>query len=147
MKTLIEVLMVEDNRGDVILTEEAIIQARLPYRVHVVRDGSDAMVFVRRQGPFADAPRPDLIVLDLRLPRKGGREVLEELRSDPLWQTIPLVIVSSSRSELALAGPHALPSQCSMTKPSTFAGYVELVQAIEAFRQRVRAANEGDTKT
>ncbi|OGV73192.1 MAG: hypothetical protein A3K19_30120 [Lentisphaerae bacterium RIFOXYB12_FULL_65_16] len=115
--------------------QEAFLAAGLSCRVSVVPDGVEAMAYLCRQGKYAAAIRPDLIVLDLKLPRKSGREVLEEIRPDPDLSEIPLVVLSSSRSELELARPRTLPGQCCMAKPSTFGGYLELVRAIEAFRR------------
>jgi len=130
----VEVLMVEDNRGDVVLVETAIERAGLPYHVSVVSDGVEAVEFLHRRGKYAEAPRPELITLDLKLPRKNGCEVLEEIRPDPDLRAIPLVLLSSSSSELRRARSYGLPAECYLVKPSTFQGFVELVQAIEAFR-------------
>jgi CheY-like chemotaxis protein len=101
--------------------------------MNVVRDGVEAMKYLRRQPPYENAPRPDLIVLDLKLPLKNGREVLEEMEPNPEWRDIPIVLLSSSRTELELARSIQLPAQSFMVKPSTFAGYVELVRSITAF--------------
>jgi CheY-like chemotaxis protein len=130
----VEVLMVEDNRGDVVLVEAAIEKAGLPYHVTVVSDGAEAVEFLLRRGNYADAPRPDLIMLDLKLPRKNGCEVLYEIQPDPVVGKIPLVLLSSSKSELKRARSYGLPAECYLAKPSTFQGYVDLVAAIEVFR-------------
>lgn len=131
----IEVLMVEDNRGDVVLVEEAFGKLGLGHHLNVVPDGVEALEYLHHQGKYTAAVLPDLIVLDLKLPRKSGREVIEEMRPDPALCAIPLVILSSSRSELELARRRQLPRQRCLVKPSTFAGYVEMVQTVEAFRQ------------
>lgn len=138
---MVEVLMVEDNRGDVVLVQEAAEQVGLGYHVTMARDGVEAMDFLRRQGEFSQAPRPDLIILDLKLPHKSGREVLGEIMADPSLRRIPLVILSSSESEMLLAKSARLPEECYKFKPGTYEGFLQLVRAIEAFRQK---AVEGD---
>ncbi len=135
----VEVLVVEDNRGDVVLMQEAMKQAALSYRVTVISDGTEAMDFLHHRGKHVRAPRPDLILLDLKLPRKNGREVLDEIRPDPSLREIPVVLLSSSHSELDLARSHELPPECYVVKPGTYEGYVALVRDIEAFRQRAAA--------
>lgn len=136
----VEVLMVEDNRGDVVLVQAAMEKVGLTHNVTVVSDGAEAIDFLHRRGPYALAPRPDLIMLDLKLPRKCGREVLNEIQLDPVLRAIPLVFLSSSRSELELARAFQLPAECYLEKPNTFQGFVDLVRAIEAFR--CKAAKE-----
>jgi len=140
----VEVLMVEDNRGDVVLVEEAMAKAGLTHTVTVVPDGVEAMAYLRRRGAYADAARPDLIVLDLKLPRKSGREVLDEIRPDPALNAIPIVILSSSRSELEVARSNGRPEERCIAKPATFADYVDLVKVIEAFRYTSREGHRGD---
>jgi two-component system, chemotaxis family, response regulator Rcp1 len=135
----IEVLMVEDNRGDVVLVREAAEQVGLGYHVTMARDGVEGMEFLRRQGQFANAPRPDLIILDLKMPHMSGREVLAEVMADPSLRRIPLVILSSSESEMLLARSAKLPEECYQFKPGTYEGFLKLVQAIEAFRRRAVA--------
>ncbi len=132
----VEVLLVEDNRGDVILIQEAMEHAGLTHAVNVASDGVEAMKFLRRSGKYTHAPRPDLILLDLKLPRKNGREVLAEILPDPTLCTIPVIILSSSRSELELARTYKLPPECYIVKPSTFEGFVELVRTLETLRHR-----------
>jgi len=131
----VEVLMVEDNRGDVVLVEEAMARLGLDHHVTVVPDGVEAVAYLQRQGRYTGTARPGLIILDLKLPRKSGLEVLDVIVADPGLRSIPRVIVSSSMSELELAREHALPGQRCLPKPSTFAGYVELLRTIEAFRR------------
>src|SRR3989304_1810514 len=94
----IEILLVEDNPGDARLTIEAMREAKVRNRIHVVEDGVEAMAFLRREGRYGDAPRPDLILLDLNLPRKDGREVLAEVKADPALKRIPVVILTTSRA-------------------------------------------------
>ena len=140
----VEVLMVEDNRGDVVLVEEAMAKAGLDHAVNVVSDGVEAIDYLHRLGAYAAAAKPDLIVLDLKLPRKSGREVLAEIRPDPALNTIPVVILSSSRSELEIARSHSRPEERCIAKPTTFAGYVDLVKVIEQFRHAAQGGDGGD---
>jgi two-component system response regulator len=137
----VEVLMVEDNRGDVVLVQAAIEEAGLPYHVTVVSDGAEALEFLHRRGKYSESSRPDLIMLDLKLPRKNGCEVLDEIRLDPAVGHIPLVLLSSSKSELKRARSYGLPPECYLEKAATFQDFVELVRTIEAFRRK--AAEEG----
>jgi two-component system, chemotaxis family, response regulator Rcp1 len=130
----IEVLMADDNPGDVVLVREAAAQAGLRYRITEVHDGIEAVAYLRGTGAYAGAARPDLIVLDLNLPRRTGREVLGDIQPDPVLSAIPLVALSSSRSELDRTRPQMRSTQTAMAKPATFAAYVEMLGAIEAFR-------------
>lgn len=134
--TPVEVLMVEDNRGDVVLVQAAIEKAGLPYQLTVVSDGAEAVEFLHRRGKYAASTRPELITLDLKLPCKNGCEVLEDIRLDPVLGEIPLVLLSSSKSELRRARSYGLPAECYLEKPCTYQGFVELVLAIEAFRSK-----------
>ena len=131
----IDVLMVEDNRGDVVLLREALAKAEINYRVTVVCDGIEALNYLRRQGRHVDAMRPELIILDLKLPRKSGREVLDGISRDAGLIEIPVVVFSRSRSELTLARSQSLPQRCFMVKPSTFAEYVSAAGSMETFRR------------
>jgi len=140
----VEVLMVEDNRGDVVLVREAMAAAGFEHCLNVVPDGVEAMAYLHRKGPYAHAARPDLVVLDLKLPRKSGREVLDEIRPDPDLNRIPIVILSSSKSELELARSQYRPEERCIAKPSTFGNYVELVKLIETFRLAPREYPHGD---
>lgn len=133
-----EVLMVEDNPGDVVLLREALTKAGIHYRITVMRDGMEALEYLRRQGKHSAAISPELIVLDLKLPRKSGREILDDIRNDHELLTIPLIVLSSSRSELELARLQDKPGRSFMVKPSTFPDYVALAGAIEAFRLETR---------
>jgi CheY-like chemotaxis protein len=130
-----EILMVEDNRGDVVLLQEAVRKTGLGYHINVVPDGVEALSYLHKQGKYAEAIMPDLIILDLKLPRKSGREVIDEIQLDPSLYAIPLIVFSSSRSELELARAHKLPGQKYVVKPSKFEGYVQFVQSIEDIRQ------------
>ena len=132
----LKILMVEDNRGDVVLLDEAFDRSGASHCIHVVCDGVEALEVLRRQGAHAQAPRPDVIVLDLKLPRKGGREVLEDILPDPDLRCIPIVVLSSSESELELIRNLHLPMGLCIAKPSTFAGYVEIAGIIISHGRR-----------
>jgi chemotaxis family two-component system response regulator Rcp1 len=129
----IEILMVEDSPTDAQLTIEALHAAKIVNRLSHVEDGVEALQFLRRQGPYADAPRPDLILLDLNLPRKDGREVLEELKRDPDLKVIPVVVLTTSRSEQDVLRSYQLHANCYITKPVDFTQFMGVVKAIESF--------------
>jgi len=129
----IEILMVEDSPSDVLMTREAIADAKLANRLHVVTDGVEAMAFLRREGQYASAPRPDLVLLDWNLPKKSGREVLEEVKSDPLLKVIPVVILTSSKAESDVLKAYGLHANCFITKPVDFSSFVNLVTSINHF--------------
>lgn len=114
---LVEILLVDDDPGDVQLVREAFEDGRLSNRLHVAKDGEQAMAFLRRADAFANAPRPDLILLDLNMPRMGGREVLAELKSDPDLATIPVAIVTGNESEGEILKAYNLGVDCYITKP------------------------------
>ena len=113
----IEILLVEDNPGDVRLTIEGLNEGKVRNNLHVARDGVEALEFLRHQGRFADAVRPDLILLDLNLPRMDGREVLAHVKSDPLLKTIPIVVLTTSRAERDILNSYVLQANCYITKP------------------------------
>ena len=129
----IEILMVEDSPSDAQLTIEALSAAKIANHLTHVEDGVDAMNLLRRQGPYSDAPRPDLILLDLNLPRKDGREMLAELKQDPILKTIPVVVLTTSRSEQDVLRSYELHANCYITKPVDFAQFMEVVKSIEHF--------------
>ena len=129
----VEILLVDDNIGDVVLTKEALKGAEFPNRVSVVRDGCEALEFLRRTGKFAKASRPDLILLDINLPRKNGCEVLEEVRSDEELRLIPIVILTSSEAEDDIRRSYELGANCFVTKPADLDEMVRVVQAINHF--------------
>ena len=131
--TPIEILLVEDSRGDVRLTQEAHKEAKVANNLSVVDDGEKALRFVRKEGEYAEAPRPDLILLDLNLPRKDGREVLEEIKSDPELRAIPVVILTTSRAEEDVLRAYNLYANCYITKPIDFGQFMEVVRTIEQF--------------
>ncbi len=129
----IEILMVEDSPTDAQLTVEALHAAKVVNRLSHVEDGVEALRFLRRQGPYAEAPRPDLILLDLNLPRKDGREVLDELKRDPDLKVIPVVVLTTSRSEQDVLRSYQLHANCYITKPVDFTQFMEVVKTIEHF--------------
>ena len=129
----VEILLVDDNIGDVVLMKEALKGAEFPNRVSVVRDGCEALEFLRRTGKFASASRPDLILLDINMPRKNGCEVLEEVRSDEDLRLIPIVILTSSEAEDDIRRSYELGANCFVTKPADLDEMVRVVQAINHF--------------
>jgi chemotaxis family two-component system response regulator Rcp1 len=129
----IQILMIEDNEGDVLLTMRAFKTAKVSNNLNVVRDGVEAMDFLHRRGDFASAPRPDLVLLDLNLPRRDGRQVLADMKADPLLRSIPVVILTSSKAEDDVARMYDLHANCYIVKPVDFHRLIEIVQAIEGF--------------
>jgi two-component system, chemotaxis family, response regulator Rcp1 len=129
----VEILLVEDSPSDTELTVEALKEAKVRNHLSIVEDGVQAMEFLRRQGEFKDAPRPDLIMLDLNLPRKDGREVLAELKSDNDLKAIPVVILTTSRAEQDVLRAYQLNANCYITKPVDFEQFLEVVRSIESF--------------
>src|SRR5689334_17976974 len=116
----IEVLLVEDDPGDVLMTREAFEDYKVANQLHVVQDGADAMAFLLREGDFADAPRPDLILLDLNLPRMDGREVLQAVKSDAELSSIPVVVLTTSEAEEDVLRSYSLHANAYVTKPVDF---------------------------
>lgn len=129
----IDILLVEDNPGDVELVKEALSDAKVRNALHVVTDGVQAMQFLRREGPYAQAPCPDLVLLDLNLPRKNGREVLQEMKSDPNLSFIPVVVLTSSRQEEDILRTYRLHANCYISKPVDFEQFLNVVKSIEDF--------------
>ena len=129
----IEILLVEDNPGDVELTREALHDTKVHMRLSVVNDGVQAMAFLRREGEYADAPRPDLILLDLNLPKKDGRGVLADVKQDPALRNIPVVVLTSSQAEQDIVRAYELHANCYVTKPVDLDQFVKIVQSIEQF--------------
>ena len=129
----IEILLVEANPGDARLTIEAMRIAKMSNRMHVVEDGIEAMEYLRRQGRFADAPRPDIVLLDLNLPKKDGREVLAEMKSDPDLKRIPVVVLTTSQSEEDVLRAYNLHANCYVTKPVDFEQFMRVVRQIDEF--------------
>jgi chemotaxis family two-component system response regulator Rcp1 len=129
----IEVLLVEDSPGDVRLTQEAFRDSGKPVRLHLAADGVEAMAFLRAEGIYADAPRPDLILLDLNLPKMDGREVLKEIKRDLNLKTIPTIILTTSDDEADVLISYQLQANCYLRKPAHWDAFDKLVRSINAF--------------
>jgi two-component system, chemotaxis family, response regulator Rcp1 len=129
----LEILLIEDSPADVRLTKEALLSSKVINRLNVAMDGAEALAFLRRTGKYADAPRPDLILLDLNLPKKNGREVLAEIKADPALRRVPVVVVTSSRAEEDIVKSYDLHANCYVTKPLDLDKFVEVVRGIEDF--------------
>jgi len=129
----IEVLLVEDSPGDVRLTQEAFRDANRSIHLHVVSDGVEAMTFLRREGAHVDAPRPDLILLDLNLPKMDGREVLAQIKEDASLKTIPTVILTTSEAEVDIVKSYQLHANCYLSKPVQLDAFESLVKSINDF--------------
>lgn len=129
----IEILLAEDNPGDVKLTQKALEKGKIQNTLHVVNDGVEAMTFLRQEGEYADAPRPDLFLLDLNMPRMGGREVLEALDEEESLGRIPVVILTSSEAEQDIIDSYDRHANAYLTKPVNFEGFVDIIHRIEEF--------------
>jgi chemotaxis family two-component system response regulator Rcp1 len=128
-----EVLLVEDSVGDVRLTREALKDAKVHVHLQVASDGIEAMAFLKHEGQHVNAPRPDLILLDLNLPKKDGRQVLEEIKQSPSLQSIPVVILTTSASEADILRSYMLHANCYITKPVDLNGFLDVVKSIDNF--------------
>jgi two-component system, chemotaxis family, response regulator Rcp1 len=128
-----EVLLVEDSPGDVRLTREALKEGKVRNNLSVVSDGVEAMEFLRREGQYADAPRPDIVLLDLNMPRKDGREVLAEMKSDETLKRIPVVILTTSEAEQDILRTYDLHANCYLTKPVDLEQFISIVKSVEDF--------------
>jgi chemotaxis family two-component system response regulator Rcp1 len=129
----IEVLLVEDNAGDIRLTEEAFKEGKIRLNLSVARDGVEAMAFLRKEGSFVHTARPDLVLLDLNLPRKDGREVLREMKNDPRLLRIPVVVLTTSESDEDILDTYGFHANCYITKPVDIDQFVRVVKLIEEF--------------
>ena len=129
----VEVLLVEDDPGDVILTQEGLRASKLHINLHVVDNGEKALAFLHREPPYEDAPRPGLIILDLNLPRVNGMEVLKEIKTNEALQTIPTVILTTSRAEEDVVRSYKLGANCYVSKPLNLDEFVKVVSSIESF--------------
>ena len=129
----INILLAEDNPADVRLAQEALKESKIHSNLHVVMDGMEAMAFLRHEGKYADAPHPDILLLDLNLPKKDGREVLAEMKSDDNLKRIPVVIVTSSQAEEDIVKTYDLHANCYVTKPVDLDQFVKVVRSIEDF--------------
>ena len=130
---LFEILLVEDNPGDVFLTQEAFREGRLAHRLSVVEDGEEALRFLRREGEHKSAPQPDLILLDLNLPKKDGRELLGEVKTDPELRQIPIIVLTTSAAEQDIARAYKLHANCYLTKPIHMDYFLKTIRSVEDF--------------
>ena len=135
MKTLqpVEILLIEDNPGDIRLTQEALKDARMSNNLSVAEDGVEALAYLRGEGPYAGAPRPDLILLDLNLPRIDGREILEEIKADANLRRIPVVVLTTSSDEQDIAACYDLHANCYITKPVDLNQFLAILKSIQHF--------------
>ncbi|HEY7070974.1 MAG TPA: response regulator [Acidimicrobiales bacterium] len=129
----IEVLLVEDDEGDVLMTREALDEGKVVNRLSVVGDGVEAIAYLRREQPYADATRPDLVLLDLNLPKRDGRQVLEEVKADPDLRRIPIVVLTTSEAEEDVLRSYDLHANAYVTKPVDFDRFVEVIRQIDEF--------------
>ena len=129
----LQVLLVEDSLGDVRLTQEAFKEGKVHINLHVVSDGEEAMAFLGREGKYSEAPRPDLVLLDLNLPRKDGRTVLSEIKGNPSLKTIPVVVLTTSAAEEDVLKSYLLHANCFITKPVNLEGFLKVVKSIDSF--------------
>jgi CheY-like chemotaxis protein len=129
----IEILLVEDNPGDARLTREALAMSKIHNNLHHARDGEEALRFLKREGGFAEAPRPDLILLDLNLPKRDGREVLDDIKRDPDLMHVPVVILTTSQAEEDILRAYRLHANCFISKPVDLEQFIKVVRSIEQF--------------
>ena len=129
----VEILLVEDNPGDVRLTEEALKEGKVLNNIHLANDGVEAVSFLQKEGKYADAVRPDLILLDLNLPKKDGREVLKEIKKDEALRRIPVVVLTTSKAEEDIIRTYDYHANCYITKPVDFDQFIKVVKSIEDF--------------
>ncbi len=129
----VEILLVEDNPGDVRLTQEVLREGKMNNNLYVAKDGVDAVTFLRREGEYVDSPVPDLILLDLNLPKKDGREVLAEIKADSDLKHIPVVVLTTSKAEQDIHKAYNLHANCYITKPVDLDQFIQVVKSIEDF--------------
>lgn len=129
----IEILLVEDDPGDVELTRETLVESKVMLNLNVASDGIEALAYLRKEGSFAEAVTPDLLLLDLNLPRKDGREVLEEVKADPQLRSIPVIVLTTSQAEEDILRSYGLGANCYIPKPVGFEQFTEVVRSIEEF--------------
>lgn len=130
---VIDVLLVEDDPGDVLMTREALAESKVMNDLHVVSDGEEALRFLRQEAPYEDAPRPGLVLLDLNLPRKDGREVLAEVKADPELRRIPVVVLTTSQAEEDILRSYDLHANAFISKPVDFDRFVDVVRQVDSF--------------
>ena len=133
------VLLVDDDPGDVLMIEEALESVGAPRRVYVAHDGEEAVAFLRRTGDFEDAPRPDVVLLDLNMPRMDGRQVLAEIKNDPELRSIPIVVLTTSQAPTDILSSYSLHANAYVTKPMNLDGLTEVVRRIDYFYAKIAA--------
>jgi len=133
ISSAVEILLIEDSPVDVMMTREALAYNKVLNPLKVAEDGVVAMQYLRREGPYADVERPGLIILDLNLPRKNGREVLQEIKEDPELKTIPVVILTTSKSEEDIVKSYGLHANCYISKPVDFNKFLEVIRVLNSF--------------
>jgi CheY-like chemotaxis protein len=129
----VDILLVEDDSGDVELTKEGLQAAKMLVTLHVVDDGEKALKFLRKEAPYTEAVRPDIVLLDLNMPRKNGKETLQEIKSDPALRSIPVVVLTTSEAEADIVRCYDLGANCYITKPISFEAFARVVSMIEEF--------------
>jgi CheY-like chemotaxis protein len=132
-RNIIDILLVEDSESDAFLTQESLRKSKIHNEIHIVTNGDEAMSYLRRQAPYQNSPRPDLVLLDLNLPRKSGREVLAEMKQDPELSAIPVVILTTSKAEEDIISSYKHHANCYVTKPVDLIQFAQVVQSIESF--------------
>ncbi len=130
---VINILLVEDNSADIRLTQEALKESKIAINLHIVKDGVEAMEFLRKKGKFENKIRPDVVILDLNLPKKDGREVLEEIKQDKILKCIPIVILTSSEAERDILKAYNLHANCYIKKPLDIDQFITIVQSTAEF--------------
>lgn len=133
LKECIDILLVEDNQADARLTQEVLKESAMPNRLSIAKDGVEALHFLRREGPYAGAPSPDLILLDLNLPKKDGREVLREVKKDPVLRRIPVAVLTTSRAEQDVLNAYEHHANCYICKPLDIDQFAQAVRVFEDF--------------
>ena len=128
-----EILLVEDNPGDVLLTQEAFREGGFSHRLSVAEDGEQALRFLRREGTFRNAPQPHIILLDLNLPKKDGRELLAEVKNDPLLRQIPVIVLTTSEADQDISRAYKLHANCYLTKPIQMEAFLNMIKSVEEF--------------
>ena len=129
----VEILLVEDDPADVLLTQEALLGSKIRNNLHVVDDGVEALAFLRQEGTYRDVPRPDLILLDLNMPRKDGREVLADIKEDPGLKAIPVAVLTTSSQDEDILKSYELHANCYITKPVGLEQFATVVQSLDDF--------------
>jgi two-component system, chemotaxis family, response regulator Rcp1 len=132
-----DILLVEDNPADIRLTREALMEWKRPSRLHVAKDGEEALEFLRREGRFSAAPRPDIVIIDLNLPRKDGRELLAEMKQDDSLKCLPVVVLTTSRAEQDISRTYEMHANCYVIKPSGLEEFMAAIRSIDTFWSEV----------